>query len=122
MAATLALKNAILALIQTGHYVGLISAVADESAGSVTEVSVASYARQAITWTTPSAGAMSNSADILFPATAGSGTYTHVGIWSASTAGTLKHVFALGSTRIYDATNQPKIPAGELDYDANRTT
>ena len=120
MAATTALRDAILGLVTTGHYVGLISAVTNELAGTVTEVSVASYARQAITWGAISGGQFANNADILFPATAGTVNYTHVGIWSAVTGGTLKYVYTIGSTKLYDSVNQPKITAGSLVFDANR--
>lgn len=120
MAATTALRDAILGLVTTGHFVGLISAVTNELAGTVTEIAPASYARQAITWTAITAGQFSNTADILFPATAGTASYTHVGIWSAVTGGTLKYVYTIGSTKTYDSVNQPKISAGALVFDANR--
>ena len=121
MSATTSLRNAMLGLVTTGHYVGLIATVTNELAGTVTEVSVASYARQAVTWGAISAGSMSNSAQINFPATAGSEAYRYVGIYSAATGGTLQYVFDLGSNRTYDASNQPRINAGALVVDANRT-
>lgn len=59
-------------------------------ANSGTEVSGGSYARQAITFSSPTDGVTSNSADVTFPTATGSwGTVTHFGILDASTAGNL---------------------------------
>ena len=120
MPATLALKHAALDLVV--GYAGLISAVSSIPNGSVTEVAPASYARQAVTWGANAAGAKENSNLMTFPATSGSATYRYVGVWSASTGGTLWFVWDLGEDFDYDASHQPVIPIGALDLDANRTT
>jgi hypothetical protein len=59
-------------------------------ADSGTEVSGSAYARQAITFGSPSNGVSTNSAAIEFPQATGSwGTVTHVGIRDALTTGNL---------------------------------
>lgn len=61
--------------------VGLFTAVTDQEAGTVTEVTGGSYARTAVDFGVASAGAASNSANVTFPtATADWGTVTHAGI------------------------------------------
>lgn len=70
-------------------YLGLYTS-APSDAGGGTEVSGAGYARQAITFSAASGGAISNTAAVQFTATGGSyGTVTHVGIFDASSAGNL---------------------------------
>lgn len=44
--------------------------------------------RKQATWNSPSGGAVTNSADIVWTSVAGSEDYTHFTAWSASTAGT----------------------------------
>lgn len=122
MAATTALRNAALGLTQTGHYVGLISAVTNELAGSVTEVSVASYARQPVTWSAITAGAYNNATQITFPTTSGSGTYRYVGLWDSASGGVLKYVWDTGATQTYSPTVTPQIAAAAISLDDNRTT
>ena len=70
----------------------------DADAG--TEVSGNAYARQAITFGSPSNGVSTNSAAIEFPQATGSwGTVTHVGIRDASTAGNLLFHTALDASK-----------------------
>lgn len=52
----------------------------------------AGVTRQACSWNTPSGGAMTNSSSLSFT-TSGATQVTHVGTWSASTAG----VYAIGA-------------------------
>jgi hypothetical protein len=73
----------------TNRYVALFTA-APSDAGGGTEVSGSGYARQAITCGAASGGATSNDAAITFTAAGGAfGTVTHIGIFSAITAGNL---------------------------------
>ena len=59
-------------------------------AGTGTEVSGGSYARQSLSVTTASGGIVTSSADITFPqATASWGTISHLGIYDALTSGNL---------------------------------
>lgn len=82
-------------------YAGLIEAVSDLDAGTVTESSFAGYARVAITFAAPGAGLggrfVQNSGAVTFAAKtdAGSITAIAVGIWDASTAGNLLEVIYL---------------------------
>lgn len=95
-------------------YLGLFTATPGENAAG-TEVTGGSYARQAITFGAPSAGTMSNSADITFPvATADWGIVTHVGILTASTSGTLRWYGALTSQKTINTDDQLKVLTGNL--------
>lgn len=62
---------------------------ADPGTNGANEVSGGSpaYARKAITWNAAASGALDNNANPVFDVPAGT-TITHVGLWSASTAGT----------------------------------
>ena len=65
-----------------------------------TEVSGGSYARQSITFGSPSNGTSTNSAAIEFPAaTANWGAITHVGIRDALTSGNLLYHTALDASK-----------------------
>lgn len=82
-------------------YAGLITAVAGKEAGSVTEISYTSYARQAVTFAAPGAGGggreISNSGVVSFPQ-CGSDPAADpiaVGIWDALTAGNLMFIIFL---------------------------
>ncbi len=80
-----------------------------------TEVSGGSYARQAITFSSPSNGATSNSAAIEFPtATASWGTITHIGIRDASTAGNLLYHTALDASKAIGSGDIFRISATNL--------
>lgn len=88
-----ALINAVLRGIQytspSKVYVALFTSNPTD-AGKGTEVSGGGYARQQVTFSAPSNGATSNSADVVFPvATADWGTITHFGIYDAATGGNL---------------------------------
>lgn len=65
-----------------------------------TEITGGSYVRQAITFSSPSGGATSNSSAIEFPqATADWGTITYVGIRDAVTSGNLLYHSALDTSK-----------------------
>jgi hypothetical protein len=65
-----------------------------------TEITGGSYVRQAITFSSPSGGATSNSSAIEFPqATADWGTITYVGIRDAVTSGNLLYHTALDTSK-----------------------
>lgn len=81
-------------------YAGLLTAVTDAEAGTVTETTYAGYARQAITFGVPAAslgGRQTQAGAITFPAKsdAGSATIIAVGIYDALTAGNLLDVIML---------------------------
>jgi len=84
-------------------------------AGTGTEVSGGSYARQSISWNTPASGAVTNSADVTFPqATADYGTVTHIGIYDASTAGNLLYHGALSASKSVTTNDTFIVEAGDL--------
>jgi|TARA_Y100000034_G_scaffold31591_1_gene38598 hypothetical protein len=83
-------------------------------AGTGTQVSGGSYARQAIICGASSSGTISNSAEISFtsmPAV----TVTHIGVYDASTSGNLLFHGALSSSKSVDAGDTFKIAVGDLD-------
>lgn len=102
-------------------YVGLLTAVTDLLAGTVTETTYGSYARQAVTFAAPSTVGgkrqVANSAAVVFPvSSSGTPTITHVGIYDAVTGGNLRKVIPLASARTLNLTDPPTIAAGELTY------
>jgi len=95
-------------------------------AGTGTEVSGGSYARQGVDtgasseWSAPASGGggykTDNSNDITFPtATASWGTVTHFGVWDASTSGNLLHYGALDESKTVGIGDELVIDAGDLD-------
>jgi hypothetical protein len=84
-------------------------------AGSGTEVSGGSYARQAATFGAPSNGASTTTADITYPqATASYGTVTHIGIFDALTTGNLLYHSPLNTSKTIDTGDIFKITSGSL--------
>ncbi len=95
-------------------YVGLF--ITDPTdAGSGTEVSGGSYARQTATFGAPSDGASTTSADSTFPTcTADWGTVAFFGIYDASTSGNLLYHGALNNSKTIETGDILKIEAGNL--------
>ena len=84
-------------------------------AGTGTEVSGGSYARQSISWNTPASGATTNSADVTFPqATGNYGTVTHIGIFDASSAGNLLYHGALSASKSVETNDTFIVESGDL--------
>ena len=95
-------------------YVGLYTADPTD-AGSGTEVSGGSYARQSVTFGAPSNGVSTNSAAVEFPqCTSTWGTVSHIGILDASTSGNLYYHTALDSSKIIETGDVFKIAIGNL--------
>jgi len=84
-------------------------------AGTGTEVSGTSYARQSVTFTV-SGDTASNSATVTFPA-AGSnwGTISHVGVYDASSSGNLLFHGAVTTPKAIDTGDTFQITGGNLD-------
>lgn len=98
----------------TTAYVGLFTSDPTD-AGTGTEVSGGSYARQILSVTTASAGITTSSGDITFPqATAGWGTISHIGILDALTSGNLLMHTALTTAKTIDSGDILKISSGNL--------
>ena len=95
-------------------YVGLYTADPTD-AGSGTEVSGGSYARQSVTFGAPSNGVSTNSAAVEFPqCTSTWGTVSHIGILDASTSGNLYYHTALDSSKLIETGDVFKIAIGNL--------
>lgn len=84
-------------------------------AGTGTEVSGGSYARQSATFAAPSNGASATNADVTFPQATGNwGTIGWIGIWDASTTGNLLYHTALDASKAIDTGDIFKIASGSL--------
>lgn len=95
-------------------YVGLFTTDPGE-AGTGTEVSGGSYARQTIAFTVTGAQA-SNTAAVEFPtATASWGTITYAAIYDALSGGNLLASGALTTSKTIDSGDVFRIPAGDFD-------
>lgn len=79
---------------------------ADPTTVGNNEASGSGYARVQGTWTSGSGGALTM-AELTF--TAGAATYTHVGLWSASTSGTFYDKCALSPNITLSATGTIKV-------------
>jgi len=118
------LENAMLNLTLNGSaftaistpYVSLHTADPTD-AGTGTEVSGGSYARQSASFATASGtgGSVSTDADITFPtATADWGTITHIGIWDSASGGQLLYHTALDTSKTITSGDIFKILTGNL--------
>jgi hypothetical protein len=98
----------------TTVYVGLFTAAPTDTT-SGTEVSGGSYARQALSVTTASAGITTSSADINFPQAGASwGTISHIGVLDALTSGNLLMYTPLTTAKTIDTGDILKISSGNL--------
>ena len=98
-------------------YAGLLTAVADAEAGTVTEIAYTGYARQAVTFGAPAAGTVTNSGVVSFgQMTAGAGgTAMAVGYYSAATGGELRYVVALDTPKAIAVGDTPEFGVGDLE-------
>lgn len=86
-------------------WVGLLTAVANQETGSVTETTYTSYARREITGITgPLSGVCNNLNTLTFPTCTGGGpqTITHIGVYTLVTGGVLRYVIPLETARVVD--------------------
>jgi hypothetical protein len=95
-------------------YVGLYTS--DPGEGNTgTEVSGTSYARQSVTFGSPSNGVSTNSAAVEFPQAGGSwGTVSHIGILDASSSGNLLYYTALDASKTIATGDVFRIAIGSL--------
>ena len=99
---------------QATVYVGLFTSDPTD-AGSGTEVSGGSYARQSATFTAPSNGATVSNADITFPQATGNwGTVGWIGIFDSLTTGNLLYHTALDTSKTIETGDIFKIASGNL--------
>ena len=98
----------------TTVYVGLFTSDPTD-AGSGTEVSGGSYARQSATFTAPANGVTTSNADITFPQATGNwGTVGWIGIFDALTTGNLMYHTALDASKTIETGDIFKIASGNL--------
>jgi hypothetical protein len=84
-------------------------------AGTGTEVSGGSYAREEATFAAPSNGASVTSAAVEFAQATGDwGTVTHIGIWDSETSGNLLYHTPLDSSKTIQTGDIFKISSGNL--------
>jgi len=95
-------------------YVGLFTSDPTD-AGSGTEVSGGSYARQSASFAAPSNGASVTNADITFPQATGNwGTVGWIGIFDSLTTGNLMYHTALDASKTIETGDIFKIASGNL--------
>ena len=100
-------------------YLALFTAIADDEAGSVTELSGNAYARQTVAFTT-SGNTTSNNAAVEFPTATGNwGTVTHVGVYDASSSGNLMAYATLSASKTIETGDVFRVPSGDLDITLN---
>lgn len=86
---------------------------AEPDASGSNEVTGGTYAREAITWAAASGGTAVSDAEIVFDVPAGA-TITHLGYWSAGTAGTFYGSRALDVSQEFASAGTYTIAAGNL--------
>ena len=97
-------------------YIGLFTSDPTD-AGTGTELSGSSYARQSATFASPHAtnGTCTISGDITFPTATGTwGTITHVGIFDASSSGNLLFHGSLSASKTIASGDVLKVSASDL--------
>ena len=98
----------------TTVYVGLFTSNPTD-AGTGTEVSGGSYARQVLSVTTASGGIVTSSGDVTFPqATANWGTISHIGLLDALTSGNLLMHTPLTTSKTIETGDILKVSSGNL--------
>jgi len=86
---------------------------AEPNAAGSNEVSGGLYTREAITWAAASGGTAVSDAEIVFDVPT-STTITHLGYWSASSAGTFYGYRALDTSQTFSSAGTYTIAAGNL--------
>jgi hypothetical protein len=99
----------------TAWYIGLFTSDPTDTGTAGTEVSGGSYARTAATFTVTGDTA-SNSGAVEFPAATDSwGTVSHIGVFTASSGGTMLVHAVLTTAKAIDTGDVFRIPTGDLD-------
>jgi hypothetical protein len=86
---------------------------AEPNASGSSEVTGGTYTREAITWAAASGGTAVSDAEIVFDVPTGV-TITHLGYWSAGTAGTFYGSRALDVSQEFSSAGTYTIAAGNL--------
>lgn len=100
----------------TAWYIALFTSnPAEDASGTEVSASGTAYARQTVAFSV-SGNLATNSAAVEFPtATASFGTVTHIGVFTASTSGTLIAYSALSASKAISTGDVFRVPAGDLD-------
>jgi len=99
----------------TAWYIGLFTSDPTDTGAAGTEVTGGSYARTAATFTVTGDTA-SNSGAVEFPAaTADWGTVSHIGVFTASSGGTMLVHAVLTTAKTIATGDVFRIPTGDLD-------
>jgi hypothetical protein len=99
----------------TAWYIGLFTSDPTDTGAAGTEVTGGSYVRTAATFTVTGDTA-SNSGAVEFPAaTADWGTVSHIGVFTASSGGTMLVHAALTASKAIATGDVFRIPTGDLD-------
>jgi len=100
----------------TAWYIALFTSnPAEDASGTEVSASGTAYARQTVAFSV-SGNLATNSAAVEFPtATASFGTVTHIGVFTASTSGTLIAYSALSASKSISTGDVFRVPAGDLD-------
>lgn len=100
----------------TTRYLALFTAAPSDSGGG-TEVSGNGYARQAFTCAAAASGATSNDSAASFTASGGNfGAVTHIGVFSASSAGNLLWHGAMTAAKTVNDGDTLNFAIGDLDF------
>lgn len=86
---------------------------AEPDANGSSEVTGGTYARKAISWAAASAGTSASSAEVVFDVPTGT-TITHLGYWSASTAGTFYGSRALDTSQTFSSAGTYTLATGNI--------
>lgn len=99
----------------TGWHVALFTSAPSDTGGGI-EVTGSGYARQAVTFgpATATSGQTVNEAAVVFAATGGWGTVTHMGIFDAASAGNLLWHGPLVASRSIGSGDTYTLPAGSI--------
>lgn len=98
------LETAATAVTGLGGWISLHTASPGTTGASETSGGSPAYARKQTTWTAGSSDGVVNGSQVTIDAAAG--TYTHFGVWTASTAGTFVCGGALSSSAVLGAQGQ----------------
>lgn len=86
---------------------------ADPSTNGANEVTGGSYTREGVSWASAASGSVQSNAQIVFDVP-GSTTITHLGYWSASTAGTFYGSRQLDTQQTYATAGTYTIASGNI--------
>ena len=86
---------------------------AEPNASGSNEVTGGTYSREAITWGSASGGTATSSADVVFDVPTGV-TITHLGYWSASTAGTFYGSRQLDTSQTFSSAGTYTLASGNI--------